>query len=187
MSWLSVAFRVAALLAAACLLGWYYGEPLWALAGTLVALVAHWLLQMRRVQIWLQNPEQTPPEIYGIWGDLLSRIYQQQKKSREAQERLQSTIDYLQDSFVLKWFNKPAGKLLSLRAADSGQTLMNLVRAPEFLHYFNLGDFSEPLEYRTAGDAGTWLRVEITRFGEGDRLLFVRDVTAMFRTNCGLH
>jgi two-component system phosphate regulon sensor histidine kinase PhoR len=195
MSWLSVAFRVAALLAAAGLLGWYYGEPLWAVAGTLVALVAHWLLQMRKVQIWLQNPEQTPPEIYGIWGDLLSRIYQQQKKSREAQARLQSTIDYLQDSFasmrdgvaivdcngVLKWFNEPAGKLLSLRTADSGQTLMNLVRAPEFLHYFNLGNFSEPLEYRTAGDAGTWLRVEITRFGDGDRLLFVRDVTATVR------
>ena len=195
MSWLSVAFRVAALLAAAGLLGWYYGEPLWAVAGTLVALVVHWLIQMRRVQIWLQNPEQPPPEIYGIWGDLLSRIYQQHKKSREAQARLQSTIDYLQDSFasmrdgvaivdyngVLKWFNEPAGELLSLRTADSGQTLMNLVRAPEFLSYFNLGDFSEPLEYRTAGDAGTWLRVEITRFGDGDRLLFIRDVTAAVR------
>jgi len=195
MSWLSAALKVAALLAAAALLGWFYGKPLWAVAGALVALVVHWLMQMRRVQIWLQDPEQTPPEIYGIWGDLLSRIYQQQKEAREAQARLQSTIDYLQDSFasmregvaivdysgVLKWFNEPAGELMSLRAADSGQTLMNLVRAPELLSYFNFGDFSEPLEYRTAGDAGTWLRVEITRFGDGDRLLFIRDVTAAVR------
>jgi len=179
----------------AAVLGWYYGHPLWAVSGTLVALVVHWLFQMRRVQFWLQDPEQPPPEIYGIWGDLLSRIYQQQKKGREAQARLQSTIDYLQDSFasmrdgvaivdhhgVLKWFNDPAAQLLSLRSADAGQTLMNLVRAPEFLRYFNLGDFSEPLLYRTAGDAGTWLRVEITRFGDGDRLLFIRDVTAEVR------
>ena len=82
------------------MLGWYYGKPLWAVAGALVALVVHWLIQMRRVQTWLQDPEQPPPEIYGIWGDLLSRIYQQQKKAREAQARLQSTIDYLQDSFA---------------------------------------------------------------------------------------
>ena len=195
MSWPSAAFRVAALLAAAALLGWYYGQPLWAVAGTLVALVVHWLIQMRRVQVWLQDPEQPPPEIYGIWGDLLSRIYQQQKKAREAQAQLQSTVDYLQDSFasmrdgvaivdcngVLKWFNDPAAELLSLRSADSGQSLMNLVRAPEFLRYFNLGDFSEPLEYRTAGDAGSWLRVEITRFGDGDRLFFIRNVTAAVR------
>jgi two-component system phosphate regulon sensor histidine kinase PhoR len=195
MSWLSAAFRVAVLLAAAALLGWYYGNPLWAVAATLVVLVVHWLIQMHRVQVWLQDPEQPPPEIYGIWGDLMSRIYQQQKKGREAQARLQSTIDYLQDSFasmrdgvaivdyhgVLKWFNNPAQELLGLRSADSGQSLMNLVRSPEFLRYFNLDDFSEPLEYRTTGDAGTWLRVEITRFGDGDRLLFIRDVTATVR------
>jgi two-component system phosphate regulon sensor histidine kinase PhoR len=195
MSWPSAAFRVAALLATAALLGWYYGQPLLAVAGTLVALVVHWLIQMRRVQVWLQDPEQPPPEIYGIWGDLLSRIYQQQKKARVAQLQLQSTVDYLQDSFasmrdgvaivdyngVLKWFNDPAAELLSLRSADSGQSLMNLVRAPEFLSYFNLGDFSEPLEYRTSSDAGTWLRVEITRFGDGDRLLFIRDVTSAVR------
>ena len=183
------------LLAVAAVLGWYYGQPLWAVAAALLGLVVHWLIQMRRVQIWLLDPEQTPPEIYGIWGELLSHLYQQQKKGREARARLQSTVDYLQDSFasmrdgvaivddhgVLKWFNDPAQELLGLRSADSGQSLMNLARSPEFLHYFNLGEFGEPLEYRTAGDAGTWLRVEITRFGDGDRLLFVRDVTASVR------
>ena len=183
------------LLAAAALLGWYYGHPLWAVAAALVGLVVHWLMQMRKVQLWLQNPEQVPPEIYGIWGDLLSHLYQQQKKGREARARLQSTVDYLQDSFasmrdgvaivddhgVLKWFNDPAQELLGLRAADTGQSLMNLARSPEFLRYFNRGKFGEPLQYRTAGDAGTWLRVEITRFGDGDRLLFIRDVTASVR------
>ena len=195
MSWRSAALKVAMLLAAAALLGWYYGHPLWAVAGALVGLVVHWLIQMRRVQIWLQDPEQSPPEIYGIWGDLLSHLYQQQKQGRKARADLQSTVDYLQDSFasmrdgvaivddhgVLKWFNDPAQQLLGLRSADAGQSLMNLARSPEFLQYFNRGNFSEPLQYRTAGDAGTWLRIEITRFGDGDRLLFIRDVTASVR------
>jgi len=195
MSWRSAAAKVATLLAAAALLGWYYGHPLWAVAGALVALVVHWLVQMRRVQLWLLQPEQAPPEIYGIWGDLLNHLYQQQKKGREARARLQSTVNYLQDSFasmrdgvaivddhgVLKWFNGPAQELLGLRSNDTGQSLMNLARSPEFLRYFNRGKFGEPLQYRTAGDAGTWLRVEITRFGDGDRLLFIRDVTASVR------
>jgi len=195
MSWLSAASRIGLLLALAALLGWYYGAPLLAVTATLFGLLVFWLYQMHRVQQWLADPGKPPPEIYGIWGDILSRIYQQQKKGREARARLQNTVDYLQDSFasmrdgvaivddhgILKWFNQPAQALLGLRAADEGQTLMNLVRSPEFLRYFNRGEFHEPLEYRTAGDAGSWLRVEITRFGDGDRLLFIRDITANVR------
>ncbi len=191
----TVAGRVGLLLAVAAAIGWYYGQGLLALAGTLLGLLVFWLYQMHRVQQWLRTPGEPPPETYGIWGDLLSQMYQMQKRGRDARQRLQSTVDYLQDSFssmrdgvaivddhgVLKWFNEPAQALLGLRAADRGQSLMNLVRAPEFLRYFNRGEFGEPLEYRTAGDAGTWLRVEITRFGDGDRLLFIRDITAAVR------
>ena len=195
MSWTSSAARIALLLAFAAMLGWYYGQPLWAVVAALLGLVVFWLHQMQRVQAWLRSAGQPPPETYGFWGDILSEIYQLQKKGREARAQLQSTVDYLQNSFssmrdgvaivddhgVLKWFNQPAQTLLGLRAADQGQTLMNLVRSPEFLRYFNRGEFGTPLEYRTAGDAGTWLRVEITRFGDGDRLLFIRDVTASMR------
>jgi two-component system phosphate regulon sensor histidine kinase PhoR len=195
MSWLTVAGRVGLLLAAAAGIGWYYGQAVLAVAATLLGLLVFWLYQMHRVQQWLRTPGKPPPETYGIWGDLLSQMYQMQKRGRDDRQRLQSTVDYLQDSFssmrdgvaivddhgVLKWFNEPARTLLGLRAEDRGQTLMNLVRAPEFLRYFNRGEFGEPLDYRTAGDTGTWLRVEITRFGDGDRLLFIRDITAAVR------
>ena len=195
MSWLTVAGRVGLLLAAAAGIGWYYGQAVLAVAATLLGLLVFWLHQMHRVQQWLRTPGKPPPETYGIWGELLSQMYQMQKRGRDDRQRLQSTVDYLQDSFssmrdgvaivddhgVLKWFNEPARTLLGLRAEDRGQSLMNLVRAPEFLRYFNRGEFGEPLEYRTAGDAGTWLRVEITRFGDGDRLLFIRDITAAVR------
>ena len=195
MSWMTVAGRVGLLLAVAAAIGWYYGQALLAVAITLLGLLVFWLHQMHRVQQWLRTPGKPPPEIYGIWGDLLSQMYQMQKRGRDDRQRLQSTVDYLQDSFssmrdgvaivddhgVLKWFNEAAQTLLGLRAEDRGQSLMNLMRAPEFLRYFNRGEFGEPLEYRTAGDAGTWLRIEITRFGDGDRLLFIRDITAAVR------
>jgi len=194
-SWLSTAIRIGLLLAVAGLLGWYYGQPLWAVAATLFGLVLFWIYQMQRVQSWLRSPGQPPPATYGIWGDIISQIYQLQKQGRESSAQLQSTVDYLQASFssmrdgvvivdqrgVLKWFNQSAQMVLGLRSTDIGQALMNLVRSPEFLRYFNRGEFGDSLEYRAAGEADTWLRVEITPFGTGDRLLFVRDITANVR------
>jgi two-component system phosphate regulon sensor histidine kinase PhoR len=82
---------------------------------------------------------------------------------------------------VLKWFNQPAAAILDLRPEDNGQSLMNLVRAPEFVRYLNQGDYREPLQYWSGGDLRVYLRIEITPFGEGDRLLFIRDVTANHR------
>lgn len=195
MTWLSAAVRICMMLLTAAAVGWYYGQPLAAVTIALAGLIILWLYQMYQVQRWLEQPGKPPPEVYGIWGDLLSRIYQLQKKGTEARARLQSTVDYLQDSFAsmrdgvaivdgqggLKWFNESAQRLLGLRPTDSGQSLMNLLRAPEFLQYFNRGDYSQPLQYRVGGDNGAYQRVEITRFGDGDRLLFIRDVTAEVR------
>ena len=195
MSWFTTATRVGFLLLVAVCIGWYYDMPLLAVAATLLCLVGYWLYQMYQVQRWLADPGNPPPETYGIWGDLLSQMYQLQKKDRQARARLQSTVDYLQNSFtsmrdgvaivddhgILKWFNEPARLLLGLRSEDEGQSLMNLVRAPEFLRYFNRGEFGTPLEYRTGGDSSSWLSVEITRFGAGDRLLFIRNITASVR------
>jgi len=83
---------------------------------------------------------------------------------------------------AIEWFNKAVEPLLGLRYPDDrGQTLTNLVRAPEFNAYFLGDDYASPLQYCTTGDVPSHLRVEITRFGEGARLLFVRDVTAAVR------
>ena len=134
MSWLTVAGRVGLLLAAAAGIGWYYGQAVLAVAGTLLGLLVFWLHQMHRVQEWLRTTGKPPPETYGVWGDLLSQMYQMQKRGRDDRQRLQSTVDYLQDSFssmrdgvaivddhgVLKWFNEPARLLLGLRLADEG-------------------------------------------------------------------
>lgn len=192
MSWVTAATRIGALLLSALVLGWIYGQVMWVLCAVLLGLVVYWLVQMHRVEVWLRNPEQPAPAIYGLWGNIVSHVYQQQKKSRLAREQLQSTVDYLQDSFasmrdgvaivddrgILKWFNQPAQLLLGLRSTDAGLSLMNVVRSPEFLRYFTRGEFGESLEYRSTGDAVTWLRVDITPFSEGDRLLFVRDISA---------
>ena len=180
----------------AALLGWHYGYLFEAVVLTLLVMIAFWLYQMEKVLGWLQNPEQTLPDAAGIWGDFLARIYAYQRKHRQVQIRLQARIDYLQDSLasmrdgvvmvdelgIIKWLNKAVEPLLGLRyPEDAGQTLTNLVRAPEFNRYFLQDDYGLPLQYFTNSDKKIHLRVEITRFGKGERLLFVQDVSDTVR------
>jgi len=193
MSWLAAASRIVLVVALSAALGSMYGYPREAVILALLGLIGFWLYQMQRVQVWLNGPEQSPPDAYGIWGELLARIYFHRRKNLEAQALLQSTVEYLENSFkamrdgvvmvdkqgAIKWLNRAVEPLLGLRYPDdTGQTLTNLVRVPEFNRYFLSNDYTTPLQYVATGDKEKiYLRVEITPFGEGERLLFIRDVS----------
>jgi len=193
MSWLAAALRILVSVLLAAALGSIYGYALEAVLVVLALVIVFWLYQMRRVQAWLNDPKHAPPDAFGMWGELLTRLYAQRRRHLEAQAQLQSTVEYLQDSFaairdgvvmvdeqgVIKWFNRASEPLLGLRFPDDkGQTLTNLVREPEFNSYFISRDYKEPLQYRTVRNGEqAFVRVEITYFGEGDRVLFLRDVS----------
>ncbi len=81
-------------------------------------------------------PEQAPPDAYGIWGELVARFYIHQRKNSEAQALLQSTVEYLEDSFAamrdgvvmvdeqgaIKWLNQAVEPLLGLRYPEDTGT-----------------------------------------------------------------
>ena len=185
------------LVAVSAALGWMYGYTREAVIFVLLLWIGFWLYQMHRAQLWLNSAEKLPPDADGIWGELFSRIYSQQRTNSRENAQLQSTVEYLQDSFAamrdgvvmvdkqgaIQWLNRAVEPLLGLRyPEDTGQTLTNLVRAPEFNQYFLARDYSKPLQYQTAsGDRSRHLRVDVTRFGEGERLLFIRDVSSEVR------
>ena len=195
-SWLAELRRLLFVVLAAALLGWIFGRPLLFVALGLFLLCGWWISQMWRIWRWLGHPEEDPPESHGIWGNIYDRIYHLQRENREARRQLQSSVDYLQDSFAsmregvvmideggsIQWSNAAAERLLGLKyPADRGQTLLNLVRLPEFHSYFIEEDFSEPLQMAVAGEQERFFQIEITPFGDGDRLVFVRDVTALVK------
>jgi len=193
MTWVAATSRALLLITVVACVGALYGYPQEAVILALLGICGFSYHQMRRVQLWLQTPEQMPPDAYGLWGQILSRMYFLQRNSLEAQAQLQTTVDSLQDSFAamrdgvvmvdtngcIKWLNRSLEPLLGLRCPeDTGQPLTNLVRAPEFSRYFLAMDYSAPLEYlASVGDKPLYLRIEVTPFGEGERLLFVRDVS----------
>lgn len=196
MSWLGVALRVLVVVGTCAFFGALYGYALLGAAFGLFVFAAFWIYQMHLVLRWLQTPGKQPPGVWGIWGDLVSRVYTAQRTHEVTEERLEANVRYLQDSFTsmrdgvvmvdgsgaIEWFNQAAQPLLGLRyPEDAGRPLTNLVRSPEFNAYFLAVDYSAPLQYLSSGGTGLHLRVEITHFGEGERLLFIRDVSSEVR------
>jgi two-component system phosphate regulon sensor histidine kinase PhoR len=183
---------------AICLaIGWVSGYPVAGLAVGFGITNTVWLYRIWRMRRWLEHPEQLPPEGSGLWGVVYSTIYRLQKENREARLKLQSTVDYLQGSFAsmrdgvvilthrgtIEWSNSAARRLLHLEyPRDRGQLILNLVRLPEFSEYFLARDFHEPLQVKMKSGETGHLQMEVTPFGEGDFLLFVRDITRMQQT-----
>lgn len=197
MEWLSAVGRIFLYLAVGALLGWNFGNPLAgaALAALLVLLV--WSYQTWVLQNWLHHSDRPPPDLMGIWGDIVARVYKQQRDATSSHEKLQSTIDYLLESFAamrdgvvivergggIRWCNEAAQRLLGLRYPDdTGQSISNLVRVPEFKEYISAGNYAEPLVFATAREIPRHLQLVVTRFAEGDTLLFLQDVTDRVRT-----
>ena len=197
MEWLSAVSRILFIVAAGAALGWYLGSPLGGLSVAAIGVVLFWSRQTWRLERWLRDTTAAPPDVSGIWGEIVARIYKQQREANSAQERLQSTVDYLLESFAamrdgvvivessgaIRWCNTSAQRLLGLRYPDdTGQAITNLVREPEFSEYLEGSEFAEPLVFETGGSMKLHLQLVVTRFADGDTLLFLRDVTDLVRT-----
>ncbi len=193
--WRRELLRAILITVAAAIVGSIFSASLEGALFGLVLVLLVWAVHLYRIQAWLLSPNIDPPEGWGIWGHLSDNIYALQRRNREAQWRLESALDYLQDSLAsmrdgwmiidprgnIAWSNHSARGLLGVRfPEDRGQPLVNLVRNPQFTEYFSEGDYQQPLRIDQGGDVETRLQFEISLFGLGDRLVLVRDVTDQY-------
>lgn len=191
-TWVREAVRIALLVFFSALIGSIFDASLLFVAIGLLFYLGYWLNQLRRIQNWLVSLDGEPPESRGVWGDIFDRIYNIQRRNSEAHSQLQLTVDYLRDSFAsmrdgvvmldesgsIEWNNRAAETALGLSyPGDRGQPILNLIRTPEFHRYFLAQDYDSPLLLQTSEDPVRHLQFEVTRFGVGDRLLFIRDVS----------
>lgn len=191
----AISGRLFWLLLACLAIGLVVGQPAWALVIGLGGYLAWMLRQLQRFQRWLQtHPGEPPPEAAGIWGEIFDGIYRMQRRDKRLRARMQTVIERIQASTAalsdgvvmidkdghLEWWNHAAESLLGLRAPDdSGQHVHNLLRDPRFVDYFDHGSYREPLDIPSPLNISTWLQYNITRYGNGERLLLVRDVTRL--------
>ena len=186
--------RLLLLLGGCLLLGLITGEYAWALVIGLSGYLAWTLRQLLRLQRWLRrsDPDEPPPDSAGIWGDVFDNLYQLQRRDLRLRGQLQSIIDRVQGSTAalkdavimldsdgnLEWWNLAAETLLGLKTPqDSGQPVTNLVRHPRFKEYFEQGNYGEPLDIPSPVNDHLRIQLYITRYGNNEHLMLVRDVT----------
>ncbi len=196
-NWRGALVRRLLLLLAVCgLIGLITGQYAWALAIGLGAYLLWHLKQLLRLHAWLRErqPDDAPPEGYGLWGEVFDSIYHLQRRDQRVRGRLQAVIDRVQESTAalrdavimldsegnLEWWNRAAEQLLGLKTPqDSGQAITNLVRHPRFKEYFEAGQYQEALEIPSPINDRQRLQLQITRYGNNEHLMFVRDVTRL--------
>lgn len=150
------------------------------------------LWQMRRLNQWLlRKNEDPPPEASGIWGDVFDNIYHLQRHQLQEKQNLQAVINRVQETtsalkdgiILLDWrghldfWNPAAQRLLGFHTKDQGLSVINFIRHPRFVSYFEEGNYSEPLELPSPRFSSKQLQFQITRFGKNERLIVVRDIT----------
>ena len=175
------------------LISGYYG---WSLAAGIGLYLGWTLKQLLRLHEWLRQhkPDEAPPDGYGLWGEVFDSIYHLQRRDQRVRGRLQAVIDRVQESTAalrdavimldsegnLEWWNRAAEQLLGLKTPqDSGQAITNLVRHPRFKEYFEAGQHQEALEIPSPINDRQRLQLQITRYGNNEHLMFVRDVTRL--------
>ena len=171
-------------------------DSLWpVLVATALCLIFN-LRQLMRLSHWVVTYEQgkPPPESQGAWGDLFDRLYHLLRREKAARDELEflitraeTSITALRDAIVvvdrqgrIEYWNRAADRLLGFKAPhDKQQTLTNLIRDPRFAAYLKDGNFEHPLALPAPNDENRMLEFTITRFGAGDWLVIVRDVTRL--------
>ena len=174
--------------------GWLVDDLAWVLVITLLGWSSYHLAMLVLTLRWISSKQIDPPDLPGIWGDLVYTFYRKQQSHRDREEALTSIIKrYQQSSAALKdavvivdakdrleWWNSSAEELLGLKPLiDKSKSILNLLRDPRFIRYYKRRHYQEPLELTSPINEEIILQYSITLFGEGDRLLVARDISRM--------
>ncbi|AZG07030.1 phosphate regulon sensor histidine kinase PhoR [Pigmentiphaga sp. H8] len=161
--------------------------------GTL--LVWH-IWQLSRVTRWTNDLQRPPPPSAGSWDEALARIYRHLRNQERQLAMLEGNVQgffaaaqalpdglvTLDKEFHIDWCNRIARQHLGLRLpADRGQSLLNLVRAPEFVNYARQEDWPAPRLVRSPGGGDRLLMVQLISYNKHQRMLLTRDVTQIER------
>ncbi|HMK84998.1 MAG TPA: phosphate regulon sensor histidine kinase PhoR [Steroidobacteraceae bacterium] len=195
--WTYALARLAGVLLAGLALGLLIG-PVWAWSLTAACLYLGWqLLNVYRLDRWLRHRSRLdPPNIGGIWGDIIGQVVRLHRRKQFHKQRLVQLFRELRRSTAalpdgviilssqneIVWFNRRAARLLGLRRPiDIGLRVDNLIRSPEFVHYLHSDDFALPLIMRPPVQSELHLALQVVPYGAGQSLLLARDVTRQMR------
>jgi len=152
----------------------------------------------QKITEWLRhNNVKEPPQMDGIWGDLIDRmrriLNEQRKQTQYEEQKLQDFLLAIQASpngVVLldpegriEWCNQTAAQHLGMDAKrDLMQHVVHLVRDPVFKKYYSSEshDGEVIIDGRSVSlQKSVKLSVQLHNYGESRQLLLTRDVTTV--------
>jgi two-component system, OmpR family, phosphate regulon sensor histidine kinase PhoR len=160
-----------------------------------VVLLLHHMRHVEKLTRWLKSP--VPGKVpvgSGAWDYIFSLLYRFERvQMRQHQQLARTLVRFRQaarahpDGVVIldadnriEWCNDTAESHFDLDVeTDAGQPVINLMRQPEFVAYVESGDYSQPLELRSARAGGAIFSVQIIPYGDAQKLLLSRDVTRL--------
>lgn len=192
-AWWFAAGRLVAVIVVGLLVGWLLGEA-WMGLGAILALYLGWqLVNLFRLDRWLRHRAfMDPPDIGGVWGDVVTQVVRLHRRKRYHKQRLIQLFRQLRRSTAalpdgvvvldaqleILWFNRTAARLLDLRRpADLGLRIDNLLRQPEFARYLRGGEYGGAIVVQPDAASDRHLDVQLVPYGDGQHLLLVRDVS----------
>ena len=195
--WWFAAGRLLVTIAAGLIVGAFLGSIWGGLACALAIHLTWQLVVLFRVEWWVRHRSfADPPNIGGVWGEIVSQIVRLHRRKRFHKQRFVQLLRQLQSSTAalpngvvilnpqreIVWFNRMAGRLLDLRrTADLGLRIENLLREPEFARYLHLQDYSNPVVIRRANRDECYLSLQLVPYGDGQQLLLAADVSRQMR------
>src|SRR6267142_725485 len=170
--------------------GFGWGWTLFSLG--LAGLLVHHVRHLNLLHLWASRSlTKAVPEGTGAWEEVFTLLYRRQRaetarsrqlahslaRSRQAGRALPYGVAILDAEYRIVWCNDSCEAHFGIDAeADVGQPITNLVRQPEFVEYVAAGEFSKPLQLKTARD-GLVLSVQFVPYVDSQRLLLSRDIT----------
>ncbi len=181
-------------IAVAAVLGLVIGYPLYTLLLANVLYGAWTLYNMRKLERWLTTRSiGQVPNATGFWEEVYYQVSNNRERHNKEKHRLQSLILRVQettaalkdaviildDQASIQWWNQSARRLIGLQPGDHGKPIVNYLRSPRFVRYLEAEDYSEPLTMPSATDSDQFLSFQINRYGQGDYLMVVRDISRL--------
>lgn len=180
------------------LVGLFLGEPVYGLTAGLIIYLWWTMNQARHLHQWLGNPSapDEAPQSIGLWGDIFDNLNRMHQNHLRTQDRLRAQINRVQESTnamrdgvimtdsrgAIEWWNGSAEYLLGFRRdTDQGQYIHSLIRTPAFKNYFDSRNYHEPLEVHSPAKPHIRLQIQISLFGDNDRLVVAKDVTRLYQ------
>lgn len=181
-------------LAAVGVVGFIFDHTAWALLFAFAVYFLRFFYYSKQLGEWVYTArlkQKSSEPLPTFWGDIAEDVFFLQNRHSKEKHRLNAVVVRVQemtsamlDGVILidkrdnmEWWNDAAGQLLGLKNADHGHKLINIIRHPEFVQYFEQQAYSQPFSFNSSRRQDQHLQFQIQVFGQGERLVMVRDIT----------